>query len=162
MSFPLSEGQWKKSHLTVRRWESERRFPQPRNHRWLAVGSIRQVGARADGQWCSWTTTRRWGRYAICTEHWMQRLRCGVSSKRAELTAFSCAFSQKSWGPTTVHVDNYRIFDGLWRGEMRCIGQGRRFLWILIWEELHRVHQEGIVVEVEHEKRIVPRGTCSK
>ena len=23
-------------------------------------------------------------------------------------------------------------------------------LWILIWEELHRVHQEGILVEVEH------------
>ena len=23
-------------------------------------------------------------------------------------------------------------------------------LWILIWEELHRVHQEGTLVEVEH------------
>ena len=26
-------------------------------------------------------------------------------------------------------------------------------LWILIWEELHRVHQEGLLVEVEHVKR---------
>ena len=25
-------------------------------------------------------------------------------------------------------------------------------LWILIWEELHRVHREGILVEVEHVK----------
>ena len=47
---------------------------------------------------------------------------------------------------------------------MRCSGPRAKDadLWILIWEELHRVHQEGIVVEVEHEKRSVPRGTCSK
>ena len=25
-------------------------------------------------------------------------------------------------------------------------------LWILMWEELHRVHQEGILVEDEHVK----------
>ena len=35
---------------------------------------------------------------------------------------------------------------------MRCIGPTAKDadLWILIWEELHRVHQEGILVEVEH------------
>ena len=37
---------------------------------------------------------------------------------------------------------------------MRCIGPRAKDadLWILIWEELHRVHQEGILVEVEHVK----------
>ena len=35
---------------------------------------------------------------------------------------------------------------------MKCIGPRARNadLWILIWEEQHRVHQEGILVEVEH------------
>ena len=34
---------------------------------------------------------------------------------------------------------------------MRCIGRRAKDadLWILIWEELHREHQEGILVEVE-------------
>ena len=37
---------------------------------------------------------------------------------------------------------------------MRCIGPRAKDadLWILTWEELHRVHQEGILVEVEHVK----------
>ena len=37
---------------------------------------------------------------------------------------------------------------------MRCIGPRSRDadLWILICEELRRVHQEGILVEVEHAK----------
>ena len=42
----------RKNHLTVREWESEkaqklehssRRFPEPRSHGWLCIGSIRQV-----------------------------------------------------------------------------------------------------------------------
>ena len=39
-------------------------------------------------------------------------------------------------------------------GEMKCIGPKAEDadLWILIWEELHRVHQEGILVEVDHVK----------
>ena len=38
---------------------------------------------------------------------------------------------------------------------MMCIGPRATdaSLWILIWEELHRVHQEGLLVEVEHVKR---------
>ena len=33
---------------------------------------------------------------------------------------------------------------------MRWIGpQAKEGLWILFWEEIHRVHQEGILVEVE-------------
>ena len=37
---------------------------------------------------------------------------------------------------------------------MKCIGPKAKDadLWILIWEELHRVHQEGIPAEVENVK----------
>ena len=51
-----------------------------------------------------------------------------------------------------VHVDDKGITDGLWRGEARCIGPRAKDadLLIMIWEELHRVHQEDILVEVEH------------
>ena len=73
--------------------------------------------------------------------------------KRAELTAFFFFF-RKVVGPTTVHVDNKGIIDGLWRGEMKCIGPRAKDadVWILIWEELHRVHQESILVEAERVK----------
>ena len=73
--------------------------------------------------------------------------------KRAELTSFLCLL-RKAIGPTVVHVDNKVIIDGLWRGEMKCIGAKAKDadLWILIWKEVHRVHQEGILVEVEHVK----------
>ena len=45
-----------------------------------------------------------------------------------------------------VHVDDKGITDGLWRGETRCIGPRDKDadLLIMIWEELHRVHQEDI------------------
>ena len=61
--------------------------------------------------------------------------------KSAELTAFLCLF-REAIGPAMVHVDNKGIIDGLWRGDMKCIGPKARDvdLWILIWEELHRVH----------------------
>ena len=73
--------------------------------------------------------------------------------KRTELTACLCLFG-KAIGPTMVHVDNKGIIDGLWKGEMRCIGPRANDadLWISIWEELHRYHQEGILLEVEHVK----------
>ena len=73
--------------------------------------------------------------------------------KRAELTAFLCLL-RKAIGPTVVHVDNAGIIDGLWRGETRCIAPRAKDadLWILIWEEVHRFHQAGILVEVEHVK----------
>ena len=71
--------------------------------------------------------------------------------QRAELTAFWC-FLRKANGPTNVRVDNKGIFDGLWRSEMKCIGpKGKDAdLWILMWEEFRRVHQEGTLVVVEH------------
>ena len=73
--------------------------------------------------------------------------------KGAELTAFPCLLWEVV-GPTMVHVDNKGIVDGLWRGEMRCVGPTAKGadLWISIWEELYRVHQEGLLVEVEHVK----------
>ena len=63
----------------------------------------------------------------------------------------------KAVGPTMVHVYNRGIIHGLWRLEMKCIGPTAKDadLWILIWEALHRVLQEGTLVEVEHVK--VPR-----
>ena len=63
-------------------------------------------------------------------------------------------------GLPTVHVDNEGIIDGLWRGDMKCTGPKAKdaALWILIWEELQRVHQEGILVEASStSKRISPR-----
>ena len=38
--------------------------------------------------------------------------------------------------------------DGLWSGPKAKDAD----LWILIWKEFHRVHQEGILVEAEHVK----------
>ena len=73
--------------------------------------------------------------------------------KRAELPAFLCLL-RKAVGPTMVHVDNKGIFDALCRGFMKCTGSKAKDadLWILIWEELHRVHQNGTLVDVVHVK----------
>ena len=46
------------------------------------------------------------------------------------------------------------ITDGLWRGEGNCINPkaGDADVWIEIWEELHSLSAECILVEVEHVK----------
>ena len=41
--------------------------------------------------------------------------------KRAGLTAFFCLL-KNIIGPAKVYVDNKGIIDGLWRGEMKCMG----------------------------------------
>ena len=69
-------------------------------------------------------------------------MRCSGSIEIAELIAFLCLL-RKAIGPTMVHVHNKGTSDGLWRREMQRI---------LIWEELHRVHLEGTLVEFEHVK----------
>ena len=53
--------------------------------------------------------------------------------KRAELAAFLGLF-RTAIGPTMVHVDNKSVVDGLWRGEMKCIGPKAKDadLWIAI------------------------------
>ena len=55
-------------------------------------------------------------------------------------------------GPTTDHVDNKSIIDGLCGSLIWCIGPKKAKdadLWILIWEEVRRIHQEGTPLEVE-------------
>ena len=71
--------------------------------------------------------------------------------KRAELTAFFCLF-RIAIGLTMVHVDTKGIIDVMCTGEMTCIGPEAKDadLLMLIWEELHRVHREGTLVEVAH------------
>ena len=66
--------------------------------------------------------------------------------KRAELTVFLCLF-RGIIGPTTAHAE----LVGFWRGAMKCMDPNAKDvdLWILIWEEVHRVHQEGTILEVE-------------
>ena len=56
--------------------------------------------------------------------------------------------------PTMVHVGNKGIIDGLWKSEKKCIGPRAKDAdeWIMIWAEIHRVHQEDIPMEVEHVK----------
>ena len=55
---------------------------------------------------------------------------------------------------TTDHVDNKGIINGLRRGEMKCIGPRAKDadLRLCIWEEVRRIHQEGVLLEVEHVK----------
>ena len=54
-----------------------------------------------------------------------------------ELTSFLC-LTRVIIGPTTTHVDNKRIIDGLWRGAMKCT-------------EL--IKKEHLLLEVEHDVR---------
>ena len=55
-------------------------------------------------------------------------------------------------GSTEDHEEG--VIDGLWRGEAKCLGPKAKDadLWILIWEELNRMHQEGKELEVGHVK----------
>ena len=73
--------------------------------------------------------------------------------RRGELTAFLCLL-RKAVGPTLLYVDNKGIVYGLWRGEMRCIGPRAKDadLWAMVWEELRRVHQGGLLVVFEDDK----------
>ena len=102
--------------------------------------------SRADEQWCSLITTRRWSQCMGCTgtvDAEVQR-----SIKRAESTACLC-FLRKANGPTMVHVDSKGIIDGLWRGEQRAWPQKRRTPTCGAWsgKNLHRVRREGTLVE---------------
>ena len=73
--------------------------------------------------------------------------------KRAELTAFLCLL-KKVICPIKMHVDHKGFIDGLWRGEMKCIdlNAGDADLWIIVWEELHRLTSRDLLIEVEHVK----------
>ena len=53
-----------------------------------------------------------------------------------------------------VHFDDEGIIDGLWRGEMKCVGPKAKGadLWIPIWEVLNNFRSKEILIEVEHVK----------
>ena len=57
--------------------------------------------------------------------------------------------STKQKKKNMVHVDNKGIIDVLWRGETKCMGPKAKDadLWVLIWEEVRRIHQEGALPE---------------
>ena len=59
--------------------------------------------------------TRRWSQCTGCPVLRMLILR---DNKRAELMDFVCLFRRIS-GPSTAHVDNRPIIDGLWRATVR-------------------------------------------
>ena len=74
-----NEGQWKKSHLTVRRWASEKEAGACQLKAFGNMSLLKALcwefradGTRVGGQWCSLIMVRRWGRRAGCTERWMQ------------------------------------------------------------------------------------------
>ena len=84
-SLSLGEGQWERSHLTVRR------FPEPCCHRWLFVGSIRKWSA------CGWLVVQLDHDEEMGPMHGMYGtleadLEVQRTVERAELTAFLCLF----------------------------------------------------------------------
>ena len=83
-----------------------------------------------------------------CTGRWKPCGGYSATIERADLTAFLCLL-RKAIGPSIVHVDNKWIIDGLWRGEMKCVGPKTKDadLWTTIWEELNKLL-----------KRIIDRG----
>ena len=58
-------------------------------------------------------------------------------------------------GPTTARVDNKGIIGGLWSREMKCIGPKAKDadLWIWMWEEVLRMCEQGVPLEVGHEEK---------
>ena len=138
MSHPLSEGQREKSHLTVRRWESEKHesWSMPvqgfLNHV-AADGSLLGVSVKWSAR--GWSVVHLDRDEEMGPNHGMYgtldaELEVQRTTRRADLTAFVC-FLRKAVGPTMVHVDNKGITDGTWRGEMRYSGpraKGRRLV----------------------------------
>ena len=84
---------------------------------------------------------RSWDHCVKCTDADLEVQR---TIKRAELRAF-LSLLRRIVGSTAARVDDKRIIDGLWRGAMKCIGPKAKDadLWMSIWEEVRRIHQEG-------------------
>ena len=134
--------------LVVNRFfQQKRAIPKSCFHRWSFVASL------VDGQLYSWMMTRRRGQCVGCTALLDAELEVQRTIKRARLMDVLC-FLRKAVGPTMVHVDNQGIPDGLWRGETKHIVPEAKNadLWILIWEGMRRIHQEGTLPEIEHVK----------
>ena len=73
--------------------------------------------------------------------------------KAAVLIAF-LSLLRRVTGPTTAHVDNNGIMDGLSRGEVECVESKAKTadLWTSSWEKLNRIHQEVKECAVRHVK----------
>ena len=88
-SHPLSEDPWKKSHLTVWRWESETpkswafqsKVSGPTLPPMVFCWEYQASGARAAGRWCSSITMVRRSRCTGCTRRWMQSMKFSVTSE---------------------------------------------------------------------------------
>ena len=67
------------------------------------------------------------------------------SAQSKELSGQPSCAPRKAVGSTMVHVDDKGIIDGLWKGEMKCIGPRApdADLWIAIWEELSDTENIG-------------------
>ena len=123
-----NDGRWERSHLNVRRWESEK-------HRsWcIPVAGIRKpvatdcflLGVPGKCDACGWSVVQLDHDEEMGPMHGMfgtldAELEVQRAIKRAELTAFVCLF-RKTIGLTTVHDDSKGITNGLWKGEMNCV-----------------------------------------
>ena len=107
-SYPPEESRWPKSRVTVQRWESEHH----KEWGWPVEGFRDHV--TTDGSLLG--TSVRGMRGTLDAELDVQR-----TIKRAELTDVLCLLTGVV-GPTTAHVDNEGIIDGLWTGEAKCLG----------------------------------------
>ena len=125
---PLSESYWNRGLCSVEKWESEKH----KNWRIPAEGFKGHVATDGSllgtaGKWGSrgWAVVHLDYDEELGHLHWMYgsieaEFEVQRTNKRAELTAFLCLL-KKVIGPIKVHVDSEGIFDGLWRGEIRCI-----------------------------------------
>ena len=112
---PLSEGDWRKSHVSVQWWESDKQrswrrsaegFRDHRHHRWLSVASLRAGGVLAGGRRCR-LITRKWRLMHGMYETLDAELEVQRTTKTAELTAFLCLF-RRIFGPITGRVEQQR------------------------------------------------------
>ena len=77
----------------------------------------------------------------LCDIGWSDEQKCtGCNTggtgfhQKSGVNGFLVSLFLKAIGPIMVHVDNKGIIDGLWRGEMKCIGPKAKHadLWISI------------------------------
>ena len=76
-SYSPSENSWRKSHLSVTRWESgeHQSWSTSVEGFWMALcWECQACAVRMSGQLCSWIMTRRWSQCMECTVLWMLNL----------------------------------------------------------------------------------------
>ena len=98
------------------------------------------MGVHVDGQWCSSIKMKKWDPCAGCTVRWMPSLR--YSDHTAGRANGLPVSPGKLLVPPWCMWTTKGVIDGLWKGEKKCIVPKAKDadLWIMIWEELHRIH----------------------